>query len=57
MSVSSYVGFLKNKGSLMIFERFENLKYKYDNKHFWCRGFNVYTVGRNKKAVEECFYT
>ena len=37
----------------MIFERFSNLKYKYGNRHFWCRGFYVDTVGRNKKAIEE----
>ncbi len=54
MSVSSFVGFLKGKSSLMIFERFSNLKYKYGNRHFGCRGFYVDTVGRNKKAIEEC---
>lgn len=53
MSVSSFVGFLKGKSSLMIFERFADLKYKYGNRHFWCRGFYVDTVGRNKKAIEE----
>ncbi|AIY82894.1 transposase [Clostridium baratii] len=53
MSVSSFVGFLKDKSSLMIFERFSNLKYKYGSRHFWCRGFYVNTVGRNKKAIEE----
>lgn len=53
MSVSAFVGFLKGKSSLMIFERFSNLKYKYGNRHFWCRGFYVDTVGRNKKAIEE----
>lgn len=53
MSVSGFVGFLKGKSSLMIFERFSNLKYKYGNRHFWCRGFYVDTVGRNKKAIEE----
>ena len=53
MSVSSFVGFLKGKSSLMIFERFSNLKYKYGNRHFWCRGFYVDTVGKNKKAIEE----
>lgn len=53
MSVSSFVGFLKGKSSLMIFEKFANLKYKYGNRHFWCRGFYVDTVGRNKKAIEE----
>ena len=53
MSVSSFVGFLKGKSSLMIFEKFANLKYKYGNRHFWCRGFYVDTVGKNKKAIEE----
>ncbi|WP_280579715.1 IS200/IS605 family transposase, partial [Clostridium perfringens] len=52
-SVSSFVGFLKGKSSLMIFEKFANLKYKYGNRHFWCRGFYVDTVGKNKKAIEE----
>ncbi len=37
----------------MIFDRFANLKYKYENRHFWCRGYYVDTVGRNKKAIEE----
>jgi putative transposase len=53
MSVSGFIGFLKGKSSLMIFERYANLKYKYGNRHFWCRGFYVDTVGRNKKAIEE----
>ena len=51
MIVSSFVGFLKGKSSLMIFERFSNVKYKYGNKHFWCRGFYVDTVGKNKEAI------
>ncbi len=50
-SVSSFMGFLKGKSSLMIFERFSNLKYKYGNRHFWCRGFYVDIVGKNKKAI------
>ena len=53
MSVSSFVGFLKGKSSLMIFEKFANLKYKYGNRHFWCRGFYVDTVGRNKEAIQQ----
>ena len=53
ISVSSFVGFLKGKSSLMLFERFTNLKYKYGNRHFWCRGYYVDTVGRNKKAIQE----
>ncbi|MGF7058578.1 IS200/IS605 family transposase [Brassicibacter mesophilus] len=53
MSVSSFVGYLKGKSSLMIFEKFADLKYRYGNRHFWCRGYYVDTVGRNKKAIEE----
>lgn len=53
ISVSGFVGFLKGKSSLMIFERFSNLRYKYGNRHFWCRGYYVDTVGKNKKAIEE----
>ena len=48
MSVSKFMGILKGKSSLMIFDRFANLKYKYGNRHFWCRGYYVDTVGRNK---------
>ena len=53
LSVSAFVGYLKGKSTLMIFERHANLKYKYGNRHFWCRGYYVDTVGRNKKAIEE----
>ena len=53
MSVSSFVWVLKGKSSLMIFEKFANLKYKYGNRHFWCMGFYVDTVGKNKKAIED----
>lgn len=52
MSVSRFMGILKGKSSLMIFEKFGNLKYKYGNRHFWCRGYYVSTVGRNKQAIE-----
>lgn len=52
ISVSSFVGYLKGKSALMIFDRHANLKYKYGNRHFWCRGYYVDTVGRNKKAIE-----
>lgn len=52
-SVSEFMGYLKGKSSLMIFDRFANLKYRYGNRQFWCRGYYVTTVGRNKKAVEE----
>ena len=53
LSVSQFMGYLKGKSSLMIFDRHANLKYKYGNRHFWCRGYYVDTVGRNKKAIEE----
>ncbi len=52
-SVSQIMGYLKGKSSLMIFERHANLKYKYGNRHFWCRGYYVDTVGKNKKKIEE----
>lgn len=52
-SISSFMGFLKGKSSLMIFDRHANLKYKYGNRTFWARGYYVDTVGRNKKAIEE----
>ena len=49
MSVSDFVGYLKGKSTLMIFERHANLKYKYGNRHFWCRGYCVDTVGKMQK--------
>ena len=52
-SISQIMGYLKGKSSLMIFEKYANLKYKYGNRHFWCRGFYVDTVGRNKKVIAE----
>ena len=52
-SVSQIVGYLKGKSSLMIFDRHANLKYKYGNRHFWCRGYFVDTVGKNTKKIEE----
>ena len=52
-SVSQIMGYLKGKSSLMIFEKYANMKYKYGNRHFWCRGYYVDTVGRNKKAIQE----
>ena len=52
-SVSQIMGYLKGKSSLMIFEKYANMKYKYGNRHFWCRGCYVDTVGRNKKAIAE----
>ena len=53
LSVSQFVGFLKGKSSLMIFDRHANLKYKYGNRHFWCRGYYVDTVGRNEGTIKE----
>lgn len=53
MSVSGFVGYLKGKSSLMIFERYANLKYKYGNRKFWCRGFYVDTAGKNDKKIAE----
>ena len=52
-SVSQVMGYLKGKSSLMIFDRHANMKYRYGNRHFWCRGYYVDTVGRNKKAIAE----
>ena len=52
-SVSEIMGYLKGKSSLIIFDGHANLKYKYENRHFWCRGYYVDTVGRNKKAIEK----
>lgn len=53
MSVSSFMGYLKSKSSLMIFDRHANLKYKYGNRQFWCRDYYVDTVGKNEKAIRE----
>ena len=53
ISVSGFMGYLKGKSSLMIFDRHANLKYKYGNRHFWCRGYYVDTVGKNKKVIAE----
>ena len=52
LSVAAFMGHLKSKSSLMIFDRHANLKYKYGNRHFWARGYYVDTVGRNKKAIK-----
>ena len=52
-SIAQIMGYLKGKSSLMIFEKYANLKYKYGNRHFWCRGYYVSTVGRNKKTIQE----
>ena len=52
-SVSEVMGYLEGKSSLMIFDRHANLRYKYGNRHFWCRGYYVDMVGRNEKAIQE----
>lgn len=52
-SISQIMGYLKGKSSLIIFDRHANLKYKYGNRHFWCRGYYVDTVGRNEKKIKE----
>ena len=52
-SVSQIMGYLKGKSSLQIFDRHANLKYKYGNRQFWCKGYYVDTVGRNKKAIQQ----
>ena len=53
IAVSSFMGYLKGKSSLMIFEKHANLKYKYGNRNFWAKGYYVSTVGLNTKVVEE----
>ena len=53
LSVSQFVGYLKGKSSLMIFDKHANLKYRYGNRHFWCRGYYVDTAGKNEKKIAE----
>jgi len=53
LAVSDFMGYLKGKSSLMIFERHAQLKYKYGNRKFWCKGYYVDTVGRNKEAIQK----
>lgn len=53
LAVASFVGYLKGKSALMIFDRHANLKYKYGNRHFWARGYYVDTVGKNEKEIAE----
>ena len=53
ISVSSFMGYLKGKSSLMIFDRHANLKYKYGNRKFWCRGYYVDTCGKNANKIQE----
>ena len=56
-AVSQIVGYLKGKSSLMIFDKFANFKYKYGNRHFWCRGYYVDTVRKNTKKIKEYIRT
>ena len=53
MSISSFVGYLKGKSSLMLFQRFCNMKFAYRNREFWCKGYYVDTVGKNTKVIKE----
>ena len=53
ISIAQFMGFLKGKSTLMIFDRHANLKFKYGNRHFWCRGYYVDTVGRNEREISE----
>ena len=57
ISVASFVGYIKGKSTLMIFERHANLKYKYGNRHFWCRGYYVDTVGKKCEKDPEYIRT
>ena len=52
ISVAQFMGYLKGKSTLMIFDRHANLKYKYGNRHFWCRGYYVDSVGKNTKKIQ-----
>ena len=53
LSIAQFMGYIKDKSTLMIFDRHANLKYKYGSRHFWCRGYYVDTVGRNEKVIRE----
>ena len=53
ISVSGFMGYLKGKSSLMIFQKYGNLKFAYRNREFWCRGFYVDTSGKDTKAIKE----
>ena len=57
ISISQFMGYLKGKSSLMIFDRHANLKYKYGSRSFWCRGYYVDTVGKNKRVIAEYIRT
>ena len=53
LSVSGFMGYIKGKSSVLIYQKFANMKFKYRNREFWCRGYYVDTVGKNKKAIAE----
>ena len=53
ISVSSFMGYLKGKSSTILYEQFGELRYKYRNREFWCRGYYVDTVGKNKSKIAE----
>ena len=53
ISISDFMGYLKGKSSLMLYERFGDMKFKYRNRQFWCRGYYVDTVGKNEKKRGE----
>jgi len=53
ISIASFMGYLKGKSSLMIFDQHANMKYRYGNREFWCRGYYVDTVGKNAKKIQE----
>ena len=53
MSVSGFMGYLKGKSSLLIFQKYGNMKFAYRNREFWCKGYYVDTVGKNTKAIKE----
>ena len=53
LSLAGFMGYLKGKSSILIYQKYANLKFKYRNREFWCRGYYVDTVGKNKKAIQE----
>ncbi len=53
ISIADFMGYIKSKSALMIFDRHANLKYRYGNRHFWCRGYYVDTEGKNERIIKE----
>lgn len=53
ISVSNFMGYLKGKSSILIYNKWGNMKYKYRNRQFWCRGYYVDTAGKNAKKIQE----